>query len=56
MHEITCQPPLDGAVFTYPEAACELFKERGSWLCILLDTLQPELLRRCRLWPQLPLG
>lgn len=27
MHEITCQPALDGAVFTHPEAAHELFNE-----------------------------
>lgn len=56
MHEITCQPPLDGAVFTYPEVACELFKQRVSWLWDRLDMVQPDLLWRCCLGPQLPLG
>lgn len=51
MHEITCQPTLDKAVFTYPEAACELFNQRDSWLGVRPDTVQPELLRRCCLRP-----
>lgn len=51
MHEITCQPTLDQAVFTYPEAACELFNPVDPWLSVWLDTVQPELLWRCHLWP-----
>lgn len=40
-------PPLDGAVFTYIEVACELFERRGSWLLALgseLDMVQPSYL------------
>lgn len=42
MHEITCQPTLDRAVSIYPGVACELFNRKDSWLCVWLDTVQPQ--------------